>query len=221
MATPDDTNASPEATQLTRSPTRRRLLSLLASLPIAADPASGMGPTVAGHALPDAPLPDPITDLFTAFETLLVRHEAALWRCDRLEAFLLAELDHPRVRLPLPAGFPVRYAVDADTIIRFVPPGRGRWRLQAVLLRRQRAWTRGARACGLTKAQAQEAALDVAVRDAAATLLTTPATSLTGIRAKILVLLASQEPGGAFRDASPWGELRAILADLARLDAAP
>ncbi|HEV2544924.1 MAG TPA: hypothetical protein VGU70_19395 [Methylobacterium sp.] len=198
-----------------RSATHQRLLSLLAGLPVAAvapvsPPARSIDDTGAGA-------PDTIPDLFAAFETLLARHEAALWRCDRLEAFLLAELDHPRVQLPRPAGAHLRYAADADTIIRHVPPGRRRYRLQQVLLRRQQRWTHGARACGLTKAQEQEAALDAAARDAAITLLATPAATLTGICTKILVLLASQEPGEAFRDASPWGELRAILADLARL----
>lgn len=214
MAPDEDLDVQPTP-DTARSPTRRRLLALLAGLPavattpVAAVRAEGPHGTV-------NPLPT-VDDLFAAFETLLARHEAALWRCDRLEAFLLAELDHPRVRLPMPAGCPVRYAADVDTIIRFVPPGRRRWRLQAVLLRRQLAWTRGARACGLTKAQEQEVALDAAVRDAAATLLATPATTLADISTKILVLLASQEPGGAFCDASPWGELRRILAELARL----
>ncbi|WP_449409871.1 hypothetical protein [Methylobacterium komagatae] len=200
-----------------RSPTRRRLLSLLARLPVAAvapvsPPARSIEDTGAG-------IPDTIPDLFAAFETLLARHEAALWRCDRLEAFLLAELDHPCVQLPRPAGAPARYAADTETIARHVPPGRRRYRLQQVLLRRQQRWIRGAYACGLTKTQKQEAALDAAVREAAAALLATPATTLAGVRTKILVLLASQEPGGAFCDASPWGELRRILADLARLSA--
>lgn len=200
-----------------RSPTRRHLLSLLAGLPVAAvapvsPPAQSIDDAGAGA-------PDTIPDLFAAFESLLARHEAILWRCDRLEAFLLAELDHPRVQLPLPAGCPIRYAVDVDTIIRYIPPGHRRWRLQEVLLRRQQRWTRGARACGLTRAQEQEAALDAAVRDAAAVLLATPAISLAGVCTKILVLLASQEPRGTFRDASLWGELRSILADLARLSA--
>lgn len=215
MVSDEATDRDDAYLSLIRSPTRRRLLSLLAGLPtfVPATIAPSVTDAQAGARL------DAIQILFATFKTLLAQHEAALWRCDRLEAFLLAELDHPRVRLPLPTGFPVRYAADADTIIRFVPPGRRRWRLQAVLLRRQRAWTRGARACGLTKAQEQEAVLDAAVRDAAATLLVTPANTLADVRTKILVLLASQEPGGTFRGASPWGELRYLLADLAHLSA--
>lgn len=214
-----DNDAYAASIPAARSPMRRHLLSLLAGLPIAA---VAPGPPAArsiDNAGAGAGAPDTIPDLFAAFESLLARHEAALWRCDRLEAFLLAELDHPHVQLPLPAGCPIRYAADFVTIIRYVPPGRRRWRLQEVLLRRQQRWTRGARACGLTRAQEQEAALDAAVRDAAAVLLAMPATNFAGVRTKILVLLASQEPGGEFCSASPWGELRSILADLARLSA--
>ncbi|MDR7039782.1 hypothetical protein J2X36_004560 [Methylobacterium sp. BE186] len=160
---------------------------------------------------------EPITDLFIAFEALLTKHEAALWRCDRREAWLQSELDYPRVPLPTAAGAPTRYAADIETIARHVPPGRRRYRLQQVLHRRQQAWARGARACGLTRTQEQEAALAEAVRAAATTLLATPAKTLTGIRLKLLVLLATQDPGEAFRDASPWRELHLILADVSAL----
>ncbi|MRI57326.1 hypothetical protein D8770_25835 [Methylobacterium sp. DB1607] len=155
-----------------------------------------------------------MSDLFGAFEALLIKHEAALWRCDRLEAWLLAELDHPRVQLPTLAGTSIRYAADADTIAQHVPPGRRRYRLQQILLRRQQAWIRGARACGLTPALGQEAALDTAVHEAAAKLIATPARTVGGIRTKLLALIAVQEPGEAFCDSSPWRELRLLLADL-------
>ncbi|WP_018261582.1 hypothetical protein [Methylobacterium sp. WSM2598] len=48
------------------------------------------------------------------------------------------------------------------------------------------------------------------------TLIAAPAHTLGSIRTKLLVLLAVQEPGEAFRDSSPWRELRLILADLSR-----
>lgn len=199
----------------TRSPTRRRLLTLLASLPSVAAPNSSVRP-LADPSQSEAEA-DSISDLFGAFEALLTKHEAALWRCDRLEAWLLAELDHPRVRLPLPAGFPVKYAADVSTITHFVPPGRRRWRLQEVLLQRQQRWTRGARACGLIRAQEQEAALDASVRAAAAKLIATPARTVGDIRTKLLALIAVHEPGEAFRDSSPWRELRLLLADVDNL----
>jgi hypothetical protein len=195
-----------------RSPTRRRLLTLLASLPSVAAPNSSVRPQ-ADPSQSEAKA-DSISDLFGAFEALLTKHEAALWRCDRLEAWLLAELDHPRAQLPTLAGTPICYAADADTITQHVPPGRRRYRLQQVLLRRQQAWIRGACVCGLTRAQEQEAFLDIAVREAAATLIAVPARTVGGIRMKLLVLLAVQEPGEAFRDSSPWRELRLLLADL-------
>lgn len=195
-----------------RSPTRRRLLTLLASLPAVATPNSSVRPLA--HPSESEAEADSISDLFGAFEALLIKHEAALWRCDRLEAWLLAELNHPRVKLPTPAGIPIHYAADADTIAQHVPSGRRRYRLQQILLRRQQAWIRGARACGLSRAQGQEAALDTAVREAAAKLTATPARTVGGIRTKLLALIAVQEPGEAFRDSSPWRELRLLLADL-------
>ncbi|KOX45152.1 hypothetical protein ADL19_23495 [Streptomyces purpurogeneiscleroticus] len=198
-----------------RSPTRRRLLALLAGLPHAAGP-NATATLSAPRADTDIKA-DPIPALFSAFEAALAKHEAALWQCDRLEAWLLAELDYPRVQLPTAAGIPVRYAADPDTIAQHVPAGRRRYRLQQVLLRRQQAWTRGARACGLTRAQEREAKLDTGVREAAATLIAAPARSLRGIRTKLLVLLAVQEPGETFRDSSPWRELRRLPLDLGSL----
>lgn len=211
----DDHDARATVAHAARSPTRRRLLTLLASLPAAA----ARNPAMSGSA--EATLcgfpSESITDLFIAFEALLAKHEAALWRCDRREAWLQSELDYPRVLLPTPAGAPIRYAADAETVAQHMPPGRRRYRLQQVLRRRQQAWERGARACGLTRAQEQEAALAEAVRAAAATLLATPATTLTGIRLKLLVLLATQDPDEAFRDVSPWRDLHLILADVSAL----
>ena len=80
--------------------------------------------------------------------------------------------------------------------------------------RRQGAWTRGSDACGLTRAQEQEAALDAAVDQAAAALLATPARTLDDIRTKLIVLLTMEEPGEAFHDSSPWRDLRLLLHDL-------
>ena len=195
-----------------RSPTRRRLLALLTSLPAVATP--NLSVRSLAHPSESEAEADSISDLFGTFEALLIKHEAELWRCDRLEAWLLAELDHPRVQLPTPASIPIRYAADADTIAQHVLPGRRRCRLQQILLRRQQRWIRGARACGLTQAQEKELALDTAIREAAATLIAAPARTVGGVRTKLLVLLAVQEPGEAFRDSSPWCELRFLLADL-------
>lgn len=207
-----DDDPAAAAIPAARSPTRRRLLGLLTRLPHAVSPNAAA--TLSASCADADTSADPIPDLFSAFEAAVIRHEAALWRCDRLEAWLLAELDHPRVRLPAPAGAPVRYAADSDTIAQHLPPGRRRYRLQQILLHRQQAWARGARACGLTRAQEHEVTLNTAVREAAATLIAAPARTLDAIRTKLLVLLAVQEPGEAFRDSSPWRELRLLILDL-------
>ncbi len=209
-----DSEATAAAAQAARSPTRRRLLAFMATLQAFTAAAATTSAPAPAQSTAGSSAPDSISDLFVAFEALLTKHEASLWRCDRLEAWLLAELDHPRVQLPTPAGIPVRYAADVNSVTQYIPPGRRRYRLQQVLLRRQQAWARGARACGLTRAQEQEAALDAAVRAAAAKLIAAPARTVGGIRTKLLVLLAVQEPGEAFRDSSPWRELRLLLTDL-------
>lgn len=207
-----DDDSAAAAIPMARSPTRRCLLGLLASLPHALG-ANATASLAASSANTDTSV-DPIPVLLSAFEAAVIRHEAALWRGDRLEAWLLAELDYPRVRLPASAGTPIRYAAEPATIAQHIPPGRRRHRLQQVLLRRQQAWTRGARACGLTRAQERGVNLDIAVREAATTLIAAPARTLGGIRTKLVVLLAVQEPGEAFRDHSPWRELRRLLLDL-------
>lgn len=208
---PDDETIS-AAIPPARIPTRRSRLALLACVPVCT--ASDKATLLAGRASEGESRQDTIADLFVTFEHLLTRHEAALWRCDRLEAWLLAELDLPRVRLPTPTGLQERYAADLNTIAQHVPPGRRRYRLQQVLLRRQGAWARGSNACGLTRAQEQEAALDAAVDQAAAALLATPARTLDDIRTKLIVLLIMDEPGEAFQDSSPWRDLQLLLRDL-------
>ncbi|GJD93131.1 hypothetical protein [Methylobacterium iners] len=194
-----------------RHPSRRRLLALLAGVPLfSAKPSR----TEAG--VTDA-TPDIIPVLHETFQRLKTEHQRVVRQCDRLETSLRAELELPRVQLPRQAGEPVRYAADVATIIRYVPPGWRRSRLQAVLLQRQEAWERGSEVCGLSRVQAREAALNQAVREAVATLLATPTVTPTGIQLKLLALLATQEPGPAFRDTSPWRELRIIQEDLDKL----
>lgn len=223
---PNTPGALSDEAAAARSPTRRRLLALLAGLPAAAAaPPSEPTLSTTSPGARGASAPGTIPALLADLEALLVRHDAALRRCDRLEAWLQAETHPPRVRLPVsaatPPGTPATYAADPDTIARHVPLGRKRYRLWQVLLRRQQAWARGARACGLTHAQEQEAARHAAVRAAADGIIATPAATLADVRTKIVVLLAVQEPGAAFRDSAPWRELRLILADLARMAEQP
>lgn len=195
------------------SPTRRRLLTLMAALP-AADP-------LAAEANPprlrNQPVPDPTPRLFAKVQARLAEHERALQICDRLEAELVAEFGYPRVRLPGTESPPGRFAADPESIARHVPPSHRRERLQRVLQRRQALWADAAQACGLVQAQEREEALFRAVRVAADSLHISPATTLTGLMLKLVVLLSLEEPGTAERDTSPWRELRLILIDLDRI----
>lgn len=212
----DDRNVCSHVLQATRSPTRRRLLTLMPGLLIATSRGSPSRTTFATD-INQPSSSDLIPNLFAEFEGLLAKHEAALTRCDRREAWLLAELDYPRVKLPLRPDGPVQYAADLETIALHVPPGRQRYRLQQILIRRRDAWNRGVQASGLARAREREAAFDTAVRATAARLIATPARTILDLRLKLLTLLATQEPGDGFCDSSPWRELHLLLSDLDRL----
>ncbi|MCJ2051922.1 hypothetical protein [Methylobacterium sp. J-070] len=192
------------------SPTRRRLLTLIASLLSAQPPfASGADPQRSR----DRTALDPTPRLFAEVQARLAEHERALQTCDRLEAALVAEFGYPRVRLAEMDNPPGRFAADAETIARYVPPGRRRERCLRVLQQRQARWAEAAQACELMKAQEREEVLFRAVRAAADSLYIVPATTLTGIVLKLGVLLSLEEPGEFARDESPWRQLRLILLD--------
>jgi hypothetical protein len=200
------------------SPTRRRLLALLDGLAALGTEATAWDegrPTATALGLGTDPMPR----LFAEFQGLLERHEAALARCDRIEAALLAQMEYPRVALPLDWEGSRRFAADALTIAENILPGRHRRRLERILLRRQRRWHAAALAAGLTAAQVREAALDGAVLDSADGLLGTPAWTLDAVVLKLLVLISTREPGPQARTSSPWRELRLILMDLRGLAA--
>ena len=196
------------------SPTRRRLLVLLAGLP-----AAGMSDTAGGRTRLPASCPDPMPRLFAEVRTLLDRHEAALARCDAIEARLAATLGYPRVALPRAATGSLHYAADGLSVVAGVPPGRRRERRLRVLDARQRRWDAAAEAMGLAAAQIEEAALDTAVLTAADDLLAMPARTLRAVVLKLVVLLSLHEPGSAEAECPPWCELRLILHDLDRLAA--
>ncbi|MBX9930140.1 MAG: hypothetical protein K2Y56_01150 [Methylobacterium sp.] len=204
----DDTPRSGgEDRQRARSPSRRRLLALLALAPV--PPASMV--TAARLGL----CHDPIPQLFGQFEALVAAYERALARVDRLEAALVARLGHSRVRLPTPPGDPGLYAAEAYTIERHLPPGPRARRLKRRLCQRRRSWEAAAEACGLIEAQWHEATVARAVRAVGAVLMAQTATSLAGVRLKLVVLLALYAPGGAGDAAEPWRGLHGLLADLA------
>lgn len=200
------------------SPTRRRLIALLSSLPV-------IGREILGAEQPSPravsfrPPTEPMPRLFAGFQGLLERHEAALANCDRIETALLAEMDYPRVSLHPEWDGSRRYAADTLSIVQEGLPSRHRRRLERVLERRQRRWDVAAQTAGLTAAQMHEAALDGAVLGTANGLLATPAWTLDAVVLKLLVLLSTHEPGPAACGTSPWRELRLIFMDLRGLAA--
>lgn len=205
-----------DASSMRGSPTRRRLLALLSSLPIIAAQPEGAEQRRAGRmdVVTDA---DPMPRLFAEFQALLDRHAAATVTRDGIEAAFVDRIVRPRVALPGGSDSKPRYAAEPAEIARALPPGRHRQRLERRLRRR---WNEAAATVGLAEADLEEATLDGAVLAAAQAFLATPAWTLHALVLKLLVLLSVHAPGPASDDTSPWRELRLILADLSRLTAA-
>ena len=207
-----------DASSMRGSPTRRRLLALLSSLPIIAVQLKGAEQRRASrmNVAVDA---DPMPRLFAEFQALLERHAAAIVTRDGIEAALVDRIGWPRVALPGGSDSEPRYAAELAEIARAVPPGRHRQWLERRLRRWQRRWDGAAATVGLAEADLEEATVDGAVLATAHALLATPAWTCHAVMLKLLVLFSLHAPGPASDETSPWRELRLILADLDRLTA--
>lgn len=111
------------------SPTRRRLLALLSSLPIIAVQSKGAEQRRAGRmdVVVDA---DPMPRLFAEFQALLDRHAAAIVTRYGIEAALIDRIGWPRVALPGGSDSEPRCAAELAEIARAVAPGCRRQRLE-------------------------------------------------------------------------------------------
>ena len=185
----DGTPPAGDASSIRGSPTRRRLLALLSSLPIIAAQSEGAEQRRAGrmNVAVDA---DPMPRLFAEFHALLDRHAAAIVTHDGIEAALVDQIGWPRVALPGGSDSKPRHAAELAEIARAVPPGRHRQWLERSLRRWQRRWDEAAATVGLAEADLEEATLDGAVLAAAQALLATPAWTCHAVMLKLLVLLS-------------------------------
>lgn len=100
-----------DAPSMRGSPTRRRLLALLSSLPIIAIQSSGAEQRRASQADHVANA-DPMPRLFAEFQALLDRHTAAIVTRDGIEAALVSRIGWPRVALPGGSDSEARYAAE-------------------------------------------------------------------------------------------------------------
>lgn len=92
-----------------RSPTRRRLPTLLATAAVSVSANTPTLPTGdAGY--------DSTARLFVQFQQIVAAHERAQGRIDGTEATLVARLGFPRMRLPTSLDPPPLYAADTNTI---------------------------------------------------------------------------------------------------------
>lgn len=197
-------------------PTRRDLLSLVSTVGFV------RGRSADAPAAPLSALPDPdetILVLWRQLDEALARRDRTTAERDRLEAALVKQIGYPRVRLPTRPGAAPAYAADAWTIDRHFGPGRRRLRqrLRRQLRQRQRAWDDAAHGTGLAQTIVDGDAAHAVVSTATAALLATPARTIAGLRIKLAVVIATGEPGPAYRDTFPWLQLRQLLADLDQL----
>ena len=191
------------------TPTRRALLGLLGAS------------FLVGAARARPQRGDAFLRLWRHLDKALRRRDQAIARRDRLEAHLVRQVGHPRVRLPSSPGRSPHYAADLATIDRAVSLRQHRARLKLQLQRRQRVWERAARTIGLPRAIAAETAAALTVARTTATLLCRPVTTVSAVRLKLAVLIAANAPGTVDHNTSPWAELHQLLADLDRLIPTP
>ena len=194
-------------------PTRRTMLTLLtASLLDSGHAASGLMSSAGTNEAPT--FERRWADLVAA----IAEQDRAMGRHNRLERLLLRHLESLG-----PAGADdgsVRGAVD-DTDTGFVAVGEMVASLIRSLADRHADWEQAAALVGLYEAEDAQALARSGVQQAVADLIQEPALDLNHLRRKLVALIAVHEPGLGFRRATPWRELRLILADVETLLRSP
>lgn len=173
------------------------------------------------NALADQESADPLVALWREWSRTAAAVKRSCRTAQKLERHLFATIGPPRIVVPLdpPSPQPV-YAVDGHTIDRLLGttaethPKRTRLKreLKTVVAR----WEREADACGLTAARADEAAAARRMDDLLKTAAATPAQSLAGVVAKLVIVTdwGRWEPETA---SQPWPFLHGALMDVIML----
>jgi hypothetical protein len=107
----DGSRSVGDATSIQGSPTRRRLLALLSSLPIIVIQSSGAEQPSESR-VDHVSNADSVPRLFAEFQALLDRHTAAIVTRDSIEAALVSRIGWPRVALPGGSESEPRYAAE-------------------------------------------------------------------------------------------------------------
>lgn len=194
-----DHNTSP------RGVTRRAVLGSSAALPLASAPRRRQ------------PL-DPAVDLWERWRRVHGEVVKLTRKWQRLETRLAREIGFPAVELLLP-GQPLPLRVtQADEITRWLGETEKAKALVDQLAKHRERWDAAREALGmdeladdLDEAQEVEQALTEA-------LAATPAASLSGVAAKLAMIVHMGEPSPDDEE-FPWPELRSIITDLAQLGA--
>ena len=213
MVSQENARRTEEAAATEPGPTRRALLALL--------PASLLdgGAAVSDPAPPHRSTGSrSIESCWADLVAAITDQDRAIGRRDHLERLLVRHFEglaSPAVTQRLPHD--PAYAPEDG----FVAIGDVLEAIKRSLADRHVAWERAAALTGLTQAEDAQALARSGVRQAATDLIMTPTTDLTHLRLKLIALLAVHEPGPACRHATPWRELRIILADVERLLRSP
>ncbi len=167
---------------------------------------------------------DPVLPLWREFLVARACARKLTHRQQAIESVMMERIGFPVVQLPLAHGGHVSVA-DPDDLLEVLmaddPDGAERGAaVKRSLEAHQARWSAADAELGYSAALRAEARALARVRELAGRLWATPATSLTGVIAKLDALLDEGAPSSVASD-FPWPQLRAIRKDLEKLDVAP
>jgi hypothetical protein len=195
--------------------TRRQLLSGATSLALPA----AMRPTaVAGEGNDRAGQGD-VAEVWLAWRKAHARTLRLCRRQQHLEARLLATIGYPRVTLPEGGGQGAHAAFSIAEIESFFDDDSLACRqARAEFLMHQARWDNGIAESGYLNVLQKEAASEQLEKEVAERLFATPASTMSGLLAKLDVMLR-EAPQGREDEEFPWPQLRAVARDVMRLSA--
>jgi hypothetical protein len=180
-------------------------------------------PTTPSDGLPAPHEPDPVLALWRDWRKLYAEAEAHLIKWLKAESLLVRTVGFPIVTVEVPSGdsFQVTdHESIEDLLGRTAPTKALRRRLHADLAAHQARWDAAAVAVGFDDLDARQDAARERADAVAQPLLKAPAGSLTGIAAKLTLILELGQPSPQDEE-FPWPQLRSALADLQRLARIP
>ena len=195
--------------------TRRQLLSGATSLAL---PAAMRPAGVTGEGNDHAGQGD-VAEVWRAWRRAHARTLRLCRRQQHLEARLLATIGYPKAALPERGGQGPHAAFSIADIERFFDDDSLACRqARAEFASHQARWDSSVAESGYLNVLQQEAASEQLEKEVAERLFATPASTLSGLLAKLDVMLR-EAPQGREDEEFPWPQLRAVAKDVMRLSA--